>query len=60
MVGKKLKFISKINRDGSGVVNLYKVDMSAHDFENFAMNSLSLNNKTWIACGFNSYVVKIK
>lgn len=68
--GKKLEFISLIKRDGSGTIMCGsnwnpdispKVDdMSYLDEDKFKLTSLSLHEETWIAHGFNSWVVKIK
>ena len=57
--GKKLNFISWIKRDGSGTEPIEK-DMSYFDETKFKMSRLSLSNDTWVASGFNSYVVKLK
>ena len=67
--GKKLQFISFIKRDGSGVVivgdtitlNCPKLDnMSYLDEDNFKIMRLSISEKTFIACGFNSFIVKLR
>jgi hypothetical protein len=58
--GKELIFISAIKRDGSGVEMLEDRSMSHLDNIEFAMNSLSITNETYIACEFNSYVVRFK
>ena len=69
--GKQLEFISFIKRDGTGTVMVGtewdknkeypKVDdMSYLDDEIFEVSCLSLSNKTFIASGFNSFVVRIK
>lgn len=56
--GKDLIFISRIERDGSGVV---PVDDDKHlQTEKFELNCLSMTKETYIASGFNSYVVKLK
>ena len=57
--GRELIFISRILRDGSGVEPV-DVDMSHLDKTKFTMNCLSITKGTWIACEFNSFVVKIK
>lgn len=68
-LGHRLEFISWIKKDGSGVVmipsprneNEPKLDdMSYVNNERFNLNPLSLSEKTFIASGFNSFVVKIK
>ena len=53
----ELEFISRINRDGSGVS---AVDQKEILNEDFTLNRLSISEKTYIASGMNSYVVKIK
>lgn len=70
-LGKDLDFISWIKRDGSGTImcgsewnsskDCPKVDdMSYLDNELFDVTILSLSLQTYIASGFNSFVVKIK
>jgi len=63
---KDLEFISIIKRDGSGTKKVFKKDVK-HLTENmfakeelYEINTLSMSNKTYIASGFNSYVVKLK
>jgi hypothetical protein len=69
--GKQLEFISFIKRDGTGTVMVGtewnkdkgypKVDdMSYLDDEIFEVQCLSLSQKTFIASGFNSFVVRIR
>ena len=58
--GKSLNFISRINRDGSGVVFVDESDVSYCHNEVFYLNRLSISKDTYIACGFNSYVVTLK
>ena len=60
----KLFFISQIQRDGKGVLiiddeknKILQSDIYIDEF--YEVNSLSLSNKTYIASGFNSYVVKL-
>jgi len=63
---KDLIFISQINRDGSGTTkvpeemldNMLNNKFAKDDF--FKLNSLSMSNETFIASGFNSFVVKLK
>ena len=70
MKGKDLIFISLIKRDGSGTIPVGTqwneksdhpktdtVDYMDDDF--FELHVLSLTHKTFIAHGFNSWVVKI-
>ena len=60
MKGNKLYFISVIKRDGSGIVNVEERDNSHLDNESFKISNLSITKGTYIASGFNSYVVKKK
>lgn len=57
--GKELEFISRIERDGKGIVLMDKHPIH-EDNTSFELNALSLTKGTYIACEFNSYVVKIK
>lgn len=59
-LGRYLIFVSRINRDGSGVVHVNEQDVKHCENENFILNRLSITDDTWIAIGFNSYVVKLK
>jgi len=56
--GKDLEFISCIGRDGQKLEPIY--DQSLLDDEYFTLIPLSLTEKTYIAHGFNSFVVKKK
>lgn len=70
--GKELEFISWIKRDGTGTImigscewnssmDMPKIDdMGYVDDEDFNLTGLSLTEKTFIASGFNSFVVKLK
>lgn len=69
--GKNLEFISLIKRDGTGTImcgtewddqcGFPRTDnMSYLDNELFFLTSLSLTERTFIASGFNSFVVKLK
>lgn len=56
-----LIFVSQIKRDGSGVIKINaERQEELEDNEVYDLNSLSITNKTYIASGFNSYVVKLK
>ena len=62
----KLEFISRIKRDGSGTEPVSKI-MKVKFAENpvfmndiYSLTRLSITEDTYIASGFNSYVVKIK
>ena len=59
---KDLEFISCINSDGSGVksVSLDRIDNLNKLNEKFKIHILSLSEKTYIARGFYTYVVRIK
>lgn len=70
-LGKQLKFLSLILRDGSGTVtcgskwnrdmSIPKVDdMSYEDDSKFTLHCLSLTERTFIAHGFNSFIVRLK
>jgi hypothetical protein len=62
----ELEFISRIKRDGSGTEKITEEDLE--HFQNnkfssrdkFTINSLSMSEGTFIASGFNSYIVKLK
>lgn len=61
----ELIFISRIKRDGSGVIIITPeqqeiLEHQKYVDEEFNINILSLTEKTYIACAFNSYVVKLK
>jgi len=59
--GKELIFISQIKRNGRGVdIDISKeyIEMMRNDL--FHLTALSLSEKTFIASGFNSFVVKLK
>lgn len=61
----ELIFISRILRDGSGVQQITveqqkSLETAKYVDEEYELKSLSLSNKTFIASGFNSYVVKLK
>lgn len=63
---KDLIFISQINRDGSGTSKVsakYLQSMVENKLmkdEEFSVHRLSLTEDTFIAIGFNSFVVKLK
>lgn len=61
-----LIFINQISRDGLTLIKVTDEDLN-HMKENrfareelFELNTLSLTEKTYIASGFNSYIVKLK
>ena len=58
--GKDLIFISWIRRDGDGTdkVKGELIDLMQED--SFEVLPLSISFDTYIACGFNSFVVKLK
>jgi hypothetical protein len=61
---KELVFISQIKRDGTGVdiiTSIQNEELQNDTIDKwYELNSLSITNKTYIASGFNSYVVKIR
>jgi len=57
--GSELIFISNIARDGSKTTDLINTDMSHLNNTVFVLTRLSITNKTFIACEFNSYVVRL-
>jgi len=64
-IAKDLIFISRIKRDGSGTTPVskdYLQLLCGNSFspEKFDVHSLSISNDTYIAIGFNSFVVKLK
>lgn len=59
-LGYDLKFISKIKRDGSGTEKLTEEEELLNNSEKFNLTRLSISEDTYIASGFNSFVVKIK
>jgi len=60
MYGKDLVFISRIERNGSGTVDVSTKSMLFVADDLFKISCLSITNGTYIAAGFNSYVVKLK
>ena len=58
--GSELEFISQINRDGSGVTKVKGEYSHYMRNDTFNINCLSLSQKTYIASGFNSFVVRFK
>jgi hypothetical protein len=70
-LGKELEFISLVKRDGSGTIAVGTAwntesdypntdDVSYLDGEKFEIRALSITYKTFIASGFNTWVVKLK
>ena len=70
-LGKELEFISFVKRDGSGTVAVGTEwnsdsehpktdDMSYLDDDEFDIKIISLTYKTYIASGFNTWVVRLK
>ena len=59
--GKDLEFISRINRDGKGLVDAKDI-VALDSLDNVTLNLhvLSLTKGTYIAFSLNAYVVKIK
>ena len=59
-LGKELEFISWIKRDGSGAKMVKKKLIELMQEDTFKVSCLSMTEKTFIASGFNSFVVKLK
>ncbi len=59
-LGKELEFISRIKRNGSGTKRVKKKLIELMQGDRFKINCLSMTEKTFIASGFNSFVVKLK
>lgn len=66
MKSTELIFISRIKRDGSGTKKVFKKDikhLTENKFakeEDYSISRLSISHGTYIASGFNSYIVKLK
>lgn len=60
VTGKDLIFISQINRDGSGVSPVSESYMAFLQSDKFTIKTLSFSERTYIASGFNSFVVRLK
>jgi hypothetical protein len=58
--GKELEFISWIKRDGSGTQMVKKSLIKLLQEDTLELHCLSLTQKTFIAHGFNSFVVRLK
>ena len=56
----KLIFISQINRDGNGTTPVPDDFIKQLENDEFNIYALSMTHKTYIAHGFNSYVVRLK
>lgn len=58
--GSQLKFISWIKRDGSGTEKVERDHIEVMKDEKFEVHTLSLTEGTFIAHGFNSFVVRLR
>lgn len=58
--GADLEFISQIKRNGSGTEPIEPDYLEMLQKEKFSLTCLSLTEGTYIASGFNSFVVKMK
>tara|TARA_R110002153_G_scaffold266685_1_gene430211 strand:- start:1113 stop:1331 length:219 start_codon:yes stop_codon:yes gene_type:complete len=58
--GKDLIFLNCIKGDGKSVCMVKKRLIELMKEDVFNVNCLSITNKTFIASGFNSFVVKLK
>lgn len=59
-LGRELEFISWIKRDGSGTESVTEKLLDIMQDDEFEVNCLSMTEGTYIASGFNSFVVKLK
>jgi hypothetical protein len=58
--GAELEFISVIRRDGSGTRKIVKTEVKHLENDMFTLLRLSISEDTYLAHGFNSYVVRRK
>lgn len=60
--GKKLDFISRVNRDGSGVepIDPRLLNSELQYSDKFKLMRLSMSEDTYLAFNMNVYVVKLK
>lgn len=58
--GSELEFISAIKRDGSGTLRIKRTELEHLNNEMFTLLRLSISEDTYLAHGFNSYVVRRK
>lgn len=58
--GCELEFISRINSDGLTVETVDEATEQAMRDNVYQLNRLSISEDTYIANGFNSFVVKLK
>lgn len=58
--GYQLEFICRIKSDGSGMQPLEIKDLEWLQDKEYNVNCLSISNKTYIASGFSSFIVKLK
>lgn len=58
--GKELEFISVIKSDGSGTTPVSTELSKVRENKTFDLIRLSISEDTYIAVGFNCYVVKLK
>lgn len=58
--GSELEFISCIKSDGTGTEPVNSAEIESVQDSVFELNGLSMSAKTFIASGFNSFVVKLK
>lgn len=59
-LGSELEFISWIKRDGSGTKMVKRRHVEIMQGDEFEVHRLSLTEDTFIAHGFNAFVVKLK
>lgn len=59
MKGSDLIFLKRISGDGEELIKINNGDHS-FDTDNYKLTNLSISQGTYIAHGFNSYIVKLK
>ncbi len=59
-LGKEVQLLRRPKLDGSGTVMVRKKLIEIMQEDTFKVNCLSMTEKTYIASGFNSFVVRLK
>lgn len=57
--GSELIFLKRINGDGEGILNIPE-ENTPWSGDNYKLTQLSITHETYIAHGFNTYIVKLK
>lgn len=58
--GDQLEFIGLISRDGKNILPVTESVYEDHKDEYYTLNGLSTTHKTFVASGFNTFIVKLK